>query len=221
MQVMLFGFIVSVTLQSIGFLQLSDYYQDLLIDEVFEGDWEARGGRIDGLNLAALLLYITTFFGTAIAYGFFYVRSMMNAKHLEPDNATVATHGMYWWFAIPVACLWKPLEGVMQVWRVLRGQADQPDSVPFVFAIWWGCFIISGIISSVLERVHPGAGLASSHPVDAQNYLAWSLLPYVVYALSAVCLYWITERIYKAQEIIVQASQGEKPVEVTETEEAL
>lgn len=78
---------------------------------------------IDAATMSAVVLFFGGFLLSAVSYGFFYFRAMTLARQLEPEHATVSAHGMWWWYAVPFANLWKPFEGVMQVWRALRTHA--------------------------------------------------------------------------------------------------
>jgi len=214
MRIMLFLFIIGAMFMLSGYWLLSEFVQDFIIDQTFSGDLEAYDVRIDWVLLLGISLYPIFYLGTVIAYAFVYVRSMMNAKHLDPVTATVATHGMYWWYAIPFAALWKPIEGVIQVWRVVRRQADQSDKLPWVFAAWWGGFLLFNSASRGLDLFHPAADLETSMVSDAtsaQNYMFWSMGKMVLGIVSAACLYWITERIYKAQAIILDQTARPDP----------
>ncbi|WEK01650.1 MAG: DUF4328 domain-containing protein [Candidatus Sphingomonas phytovorans] len=57
-----------------------------------------------------------------------------------------------WWFVVPVACLFKPFQGMRELWNVSRGvyPYDTNDSL---VAIWWALWLLAGVVAWVANAV--------------------------------------------------------------------
>ena len=149
------------------------------------------------------------FFASGLAYAFFYHCSMRNAQILDPETAKVSPTGMWWWHVVPVASFWMPLLGVIQVWRTVRSRVGLSSNIPQAFSIWWGSYI-GGIFAYAVIGSR-GFGMQSlSYSALADQSL--KIIPVrLVLILSSIALWWITDRIYRAQQNIVEMRASEEP----------
>lgn len=205
-------FVSGTILMSGSHLVLAWFIDALLIEGRDIPDSEQIGVMIDAATMSAVVLFFGGFLLSAVSYGFFYFRAMTLARQLEPEHATVSAHGMWWWYAVPFANLWKPFEGVMQVWRALRTHAGLDPAVPWVFGLWWAVWVGGSFVVNIVDRVHPGADIDSAMhtvPADAVSYLQWSALITPVCLVSAIALWWISARIYAAHSAapVIAASE--------------
>lgn len=186
-----------------SYLQLYDFLDALLIEARVFPDPEARGAAIDRSTSIGVFVHLAAYAVSVVGYAMFYYRAMRNAQAFEPEHATVGPHAMYLWYAVPFASLWKPLEGVMQVWRASRRRAGLDDRVPVVVGVWWASWLFGGTVGSLLDRLHPGAQALKvadfGQPGEILTYIFLSACMFAVLGLSAIALWWISERIYKAQ----------------------
>jgi hypothetical protein len=51
-----------------------------------------------------------------------------------------------WWFAVPIANLFKPYQGMRELWNASRGESDYTAGSGLV-ATWWGLWLVSGFVS--------------------------------------------------------------------------
>ena len=210
------GYLAGMAATCVVFFSFHTLFQEAATDTFTMDDPIAYADRLDMVSAVSGLLVLASFVTSVIGYGFFYHRSMLTAKALEPEHATVSATGMWWWHAVPFALLWKPVEGVMQVWRAVRGGADLPDSVPWMVALWWTTWLVGNSATKFMERFHPGSPVsrvASEDLIDIANYHIWSVPIFLTLMVCCVALWWITDRIYRAQQIIVagqaDAERGE------------
>lgn len=218
------GYVISLSALCVVSVANHAFFLEAASGAFSMSDPMAYAERLDTVSAFAGAFFLACFVASIIGYAFFYHRSMVTAKVLEPEHATVSATGMWWWHAVPFALLWKPLQGVMQVWRAVRRRADLPDSVPWVFALWWTTWLVGNSVTNIMERSHPGSPTSrfpSEDLIDMANYQIWSV---PVFSLSLVCciaLWWITDRIYQAQQIIIAAQADAASVEETPQAPAL
>ncbi|WP_440957326.1 DUF4328 domain-containing protein [Oceanicaulis sp. LC35] len=210
------------------FTGMHAFFLEAAADEFSMVDPMAYASRLDQVLLVTSAVTLISYLVSVVGYGFFYHRSMLTAQALEPEHATVSATGMWWWYAVPFANLWKPVEGVMQVWRSVRRKADLPDSVPWVVALWWVTWLLGNGISKITDRLHPGSPVSrfpSNELADMAQYYIWSVPVILIVIVCCIALWWITDRIYQAQKIIVAgqadpvAGEGEPQALTTETPE--
>ena len=172
----------------------------------------AYGERLDAISLGVFQLNTIAFLGSVIGYIFFYHLSMSHCRILDPDQKTVSPTGMWLWYIVPIANLWKPVEGVSQVWRVLHCHADLPDTVPWAFTVWWGSWLIGAALVRLVKRIHPGSihnAMPSNDFADSANFYLWSTPGTLLLMVSCIALWWISGQIYAAHKLIeTELSEG-------------
>jgi len=55
-----------------------------------------------------------------------------------------------WWFAVPIACLFKPFQGMRELWNASHGEVEYARNQPLV-TLWWALWVGSGLFSTVLN----------------------------------------------------------------------
>ncbi|WP_262408490.1 DUF4328 domain-containing protein [Sphingomonas sp. JC676] len=68
-----------------------------------------------------------------------------------------------WWFAVPIACLFKPFQGMRELWNASHCN-EAYDQGNGLVATWWGLWLLSRIVGSL-------AAAASSGPEGARMAL--------------------------------------------------
>ena len=124
----------------------------IFFDRVQSGYYEtdaeimAAGTVIDTISGPVGILYFVVYLVCAVSYARFFHRSMNNAKAAGAPSAKMSPGWVWGYLFIPILNLWKPLEGVMQVWR---GSMERSGADPKVPA-GEGC-----VLSVALVVVHP------------------------------------------------------------------
>ena len=52
-----------------------------------------------------------------------------------------------WWFAVPIANLYKPFQGMRELWNASHGNQDYSSETAPLVAIWWALWLLSGFAS--------------------------------------------------------------------------
>lgn len=128
-----------------------------------------------GLGLVG---FYVAFFVSAVAVCRFVFRAMRNLHLVDAPSAEMAPGWVVGWYFVPLANLFKPMEGMRQI---LDGSYEaagrEADAAPSL-ALWWGTWLTGSIIGNVAETLtDPGAALGA----DLLSILllmisAWALL---------------------------------------------
>lgn len=51
-----------------------------------------------------------------------------------------------WWFAIPIANLYRPFQGMRELWNASHGNQDYFSETAPLVAIWWALWLLSGFV---------------------------------------------------------------------------
>lgn len=108
-----------------------------------------------GVGLIQILLGITT---GVVFLRWVYVSNRKLRAHC-PEYITFTPGWSVGWFFIPIANLWKPFQIVREIWVASHGGDASNDQ--FV-GIWWGLFIVSGILARVTNRMAMNADHVAS-----------------------------------------------------------
>lgn len=139
--------------------------------------------QLGGLLASVVLVCMWTF------------RAMKNLHIVRAPAATMSPGWAVGWYFIPFANLWKPLEGMLQIWRESHRLAGKPDRVAAYVGWWWATWIISNILANISLRL---TGFAEPLP----TYDVGLLVATLGGGLSVICgllLLRTTEQITKAQ----------------------
>lgn len=63
-----------------------------------------------------------------------------------------------WWFAAPIANLYKPFQGMRELWNASHGNEDYSSETASLVAIWWALWLLSGFSSLGLMFFLEGSG---------------------------------------------------------------
>ena len=64
------------------------------------------------------------------------------------DDLEFTPAARIWWFAVPIACLFKPFQGMRELWNASHGERHYAEGSPLV-ATWWALWLISSLVNSV------------------------------------------------------------------------
>lgn len=99
-----------------------------------------------GVGLIQILLGITT----GIVFLRWVYVSNSKLRTYCPEYITFTPGWSVGWFFIPIANLWKPVQVVREIWVASHGGDASTDQI---VGIWWGLFIVSGILARVNNRL--------------------------------------------------------------------
>jgi hypothetical protein len=92
-----------------------------------------------------------------------------------------------WWYAVPLACLVKPFQGMRELWNASHGNRDYSSETAPLVAIWWALWLLSGFV---------GYGLRI---FASQSGLTWSWIEVALELALAIVAIMMIRRIAEAQ----------------------
>ena len=157
-----------------GVSMASDFMEIGLLNRLVEGgdvsqaeldSNDMRQGLLGLLILGYLLVLL-------IAFGKWIYRSAANA-YLYSQGAMTTTPG--WcigWYFIPFANLVKPYQAMKEIWlyTVKSHPNSEENEAPGVLKLWWGLWLLNGVIGQVAFRV--AAGAETYEQLVASDYIA-------------------------------------------------
>lgn len=151
------------------------------------------------------LFYLFFFALSVISYCFYFHRAMHNVWAIRNPHAEMSAGWVWGWHFVPIALLYKPLEGAMQVWRASMTSAGRPAKVPAVFGLWWTAWLIGNIATNVSATIESENQILGLYDYG-QDWIVWfSSGALLVVAVAAFSLLVIVKRISSAQ---AQVSEG-------------
>ena len=86
------------------------------------------------------------------------------------------------WYFIPIANLFKPFAAMRQIWNASHGeQGDRLNHANGPLALWWGCWVFSGIASNISLRMSFNPSSAEDLLMGQQVGLVASVVSLVLY----------------------------------------
>ena len=111
-----------------------------------------NGSGIDAASLGFKLL-------TMIVFGRWIYVAGKNLQDAELD-LEFTPGSRIWWFAVPVACLFKPFQGMREMWNASHGNAHYDENNGLV-TTWWCLWLVGNLGSYIANLVSAGSpGLA-------------------------------------------------------------
>lgn len=99
-----------------------------------------------GVGLIQILLGITT----GIVFLRWVYVSNKKLRAYCPEFITFTPGWSVGWFFIPIANLWKPFQVVREIWVASHAGDASNDKL---VGIWWGLFMVSGVLARVTNRM--------------------------------------------------------------------
>ena len=76
-------------------------------------------------------------------------RNLVNAGF---DDLEFTPGSRIWWFAIPIANLFKPYQGMRELWNASHGSNAYTEGNALI-GVWWALWLGSGLISQIAFRM--------------------------------------------------------------------
>lgn len=150
------------------------------------------------LAFAQIFVYVLSI----IAYAVFFYKSQKNALEMERAPRELNAHGVYLWFAVPVASWFMPLKRVGEIWATGRGWLDRPADFPAVGWLWWACWVFGGLLSIVEQRL-PSSSLDFVPSADTfeqyQLGTGFFFVTQTLFVISAIGLFFVARGIARDQ----------------------
>lgn len=87
---------------------------------------------------------------TMIVFGRWIYVAGKNVIAMGHDSLQFTPGARIWWFAVPIACLFKPFQGMRELWNASHGEVEYERNHPLI-ALWWALWIGGGLFSTVLN----------------------------------------------------------------------
>ena len=114
----------------------------------------AFGGSILGFYLS--------FFVSIIPVARFTYRAMRNLHQLDAPDAQMSPGWAVGWYFVPIANLFKPVEGMRQIVDASYRQAGKTAVDTPSLALWWGTWIAGSVVGNVADRIPDETALIAS-----------------------------------------------------------
>lgn len=134
----------------------------------------AIGGLVAGLSQLGGLV------ASVILVSMWTYRAMKNLHVVKAPAATMSPGWAVGWHFIPIANLWKPFEGMLQIWRESHRLAGRSEKVAAYVGWWWATWLISNGLANLSLRL---SGFVEPLP----TYNAGLIVGVVASGLSIVC----------------------------------
>ncbi|WP_158084578.1 MULTISPECIES: DUF4328 domain-containing protein [Henriciella] len=165
----------------------------------------AAGTAIDMVAAPLGILYIVLFVLCMFTYARFFHRSMNNVQAVGAKDATMPPGWVWGYFFIPIANLWKPVEGVLQIWRGSMRASGANPKVPLAVGLWWTFWLITTIISNISFRLSISSGAFDDEITDFDLFITTNYLDIVTSVTGVICAVFLlsfASRLNKAQQAI-------------------
>jgi len=103
---------------------------------------------------------------TAIVFGTWTYLAGRNLVDAGYTDLEFSPGSRVWWFFVPIASLWKPFQGMRELWNASHGEGAYDVSAGFV-TLWWALYLGGGIVGGVLQ------GMAAVNP--SESWLLWAV----------------------------------------------
>lgn len=96
----------------------------------------------------AALIMILAYIVCVVAVGMWTHRAMTNLHILRSPVVEMSPGWAVGWYFVPIASLFKPYQGMAEIWEGSLAAAKQPLVNRGRLNVWWGTWIVSNIISN-------------------------------------------------------------------------
>ncbi|QIG80984.1 DUF4328 domain-containing protein [Stakelama tenebrarum] len=88
---------------------------------------------------------------TAVVFAVWIVMAGQNLRRLGFEDLEFSPASRVWWFFIPIANLFRPFQGMRELWNASHGEEHYGENQPIV-SIWWALWLANGLISGFLPE---------------------------------------------------------------------
>jgi hypothetical protein len=102
----------------------------------------------DQFDTTALVFKIATM----IVFSVWIHRAGTNLLRAGYQDLEFTPGARIWWFAVPIANLFKPFHGMRELWNASHGEMEYTITPPLVSA-WWAFWLAANILASATARI--------------------------------------------------------------------
>lgn len=159
-----------------------------------------------GLGFSVVgLLQLAGLVASVILMSMWTFRAMKNLHLAGAPEASMSPGWAVGWYFIPIANLWKPFEGMLQIWRGSMAQAGRPVKVPAHVGWWWATWLLSNFLANISLRL---SGFMEEGPAYDEGLIV-AVIASAVSVVCAILLLRVTRDITEAQQTGGRASVSE------------
>lgn len=156
----------------------------------------ANDARQALIGVAGIGLYIVT----VVLFCMWVFRANKNARALGADEMQMSAGGCVGWFFVPIANLFKPYQGVQEIWKASDPAGDRNwmmSAGSTTIALWWLLWIADNVIGQTSFRM-----TMSAETIDAAVTADWvSVVSCFVEIAAAFAAVAVVTRINDRQEL--------------------
>lgn len=180
------------------------YFRNTLGIDPFIDDSSASLAFSGGFAIAGLVQLAGLIF-SVIFVAMWTFRAMKNLHLAGARQVSMSPGWAVGWHFIPFANLWKPFEGMLQIWRGSMAEAGRPEKVPAHVGWWWATWIASNFLANIAMRL---SGFLEEGPAYDEGLIV-SVLSSVVAVVCTLLLLRTAKDITEAQQTAGRASVAE------------
>lgn len=113
-----------------------------LAPESFQTHIMSQASEVDGAALGFRVLTMVLFARWIYVAG----RNLVAAGY---DDLEFSPGSRIWWFAVPVACLFKPFQGMRELWNASHGSANYYGDNHALVSTWWALWLADGFAATI------------------------------------------------------------------------
>jgi hypothetical protein len=99
--------------------------------------------------LARLLFLLLTY----VVACFWIYNAACNARAFGAKGLQITPGWAVGWYFIPVMCLFKPFQGMAEIWEASVSPASwQAQRTPGLLRVWWGAWLLTNLVGAVVSR---------------------------------------------------------------------
>ncbi|MEP9357412.1 DUF4328 domain-containing protein [Sphingomonas sp. KR3-1] len=88
---------------------------------------------------------------TIILFSVWIYRAGSNLLRVGYQDLEFTPGARIWWFAVPIANLFKPFQGMRELWNASHGETEYTITPPLV-STWWAFWLAANILASANAR---------------------------------------------------------------------
>jgi len=100
----------------------------------------------DTFDFCALVFTILTM----ITFAVWIHQAGSNLVRAGYDDLEFTPASRIWWFAVPIATLFKPYQGMRELWNASHGEREYTITVPLV-STWWALWLLDNLLNRLFR----------------------------------------------------------------------
>ncbi len=114
------------------------------------------------VSVVGALGVVLTMLASVVMWCFWTYRMASNLRVFGREPLEYTAGSTVWWWFVPFANLIQPYRATVEIWKASALEDDDGDwqylAVPGLFTAWWGCWVVSNLLSNVSLRMEMRMG---------------------------------------------------------------